>query len=73
MRQILRKRLTIRGFIYYDYRGRHYATSCARFGAGVAAGSHSLREDIVDVSKTRRCFHRNAEGHNFGTDRPGGA
>src|SRR6266481_9659772 len=48
MRQILSKRLTIRGFIYYDFAAEHYADFLREVGAGVAAGRIRYREDIVD-------------------------
>src|SRR5205807_1904014 len=38
MRQILSKRLTIRGLIYYDFAAEHYADFLREVGAGDAAG-----------------------------------
>src|SRR6476661_366821 len=44
MRQILSKRLTVRGFIYYDFASEHYADFLREVGAGLAAGRIRYRE-----------------------------
>src|SRR3989442_1437772 len=67
MRQILSKRLTIRGFIYYDFAAEHYADFLREVGAGVAAGRIRYREDIVDgLENAPGAFIGMLEGHNFG-------
>jgi NADPH-dependent curcumin reductase CurA len=38
MREILSKRLTLRGFIYYDFGEQHYAEFLRVVGAGIADG-----------------------------------
>src|SRR5438105_2798691 len=38
MRQILSKRLTVRGFIYYDFASEHYADFLRAVGPGIATG-----------------------------------
>ena len=67
MRQILSKRLTIRGFIYYNFAAEHYADFLREVGAGVAAGRIRYREDIVDgLENAPGAFIGMLEGRNFG-------
>src|SRR5213593_650038 len=67
MRQILSKRLTIRGFINYDFAAEHYADFLREVGAGVAAGRIRYREDIVDgLENAPGAFIGMLEGRNFG-------
>ncbi len=67
MRQILSKRLTVRGFIYYDFAAEHYADFLREVGAGIAAGRIRYREDIVDgLESGPGAFIGMLEGRNFG-------
>jgi len=67
MRQILSKRLTVRGFINYDFAVEHYAGFLREVGAGVAAGRIRYREDIVDgLENAPGAFIGMLEGRNFG-------
>jgi len=67
MRQVLSKRLTIRGFINYDFAAEHYADFLREVGAGVAAGRIRYREDIVDgLENAPGAFIGMLEGRNFG-------
>ena len=67
MRQILSKRLTVRGFINYDFAAEHYADFLREVGAGIAAGRIRYREDIVDgLESAPGAFIGMLEGHNFG-------
>jgi len=67
MRQILSKRLTIRGFINYDFAAEHYADFLREVGAGVATGRIRYREDIVDgLENAPGAFIGMLEGRNFG-------
>src|SRR5437879_2844158 len=67
MRQILSKRLTIRGFINYEFAAEHYADFLRDVGAGVAAGRIRYREDIVDgLENAPGAFIGMLEGRNFG-------
>src|SRR6266853_1419602 len=67
MRQILSKRLTVRGFINYDFAAEHYADFLREVGAGVAAGRIRYREDIVDgLEEAPGAFIGMLEGRNFG-------
>src|SRR5229473_4474888 len=67
MRQILSKRLTVRGFINYDFASEHYADFLREVGAGIAAGRIRYREDIVDgLEKAPGAFIGMLEGRNFG-------
>ena len=66
MRQILAKRLTLRGFINYDF-AEHYAEFLRDVGAGIADGSIRYREDFVDgLEKAPEAFIGMLEGRNFG-------
>jgi len=67
MRQILSKRLTIRGFIYYDFAAELYADFLREVGAGLAASRIRYREDIVDgLENAPGAFIGMLEGRNFG-------
>jgi NADPH-dependent curcumin reductase len=67
MRQILSKRLTVRGFINYDFAAEHYADFLRQVGAGVAASRIRYREDIVDgLEHAPGAFIGMLEGRNFG-------
>src|ERR1043166_6698605 len=48
MREILSKRLTLRGFVYYEFAEQHYAEFLREVGAGIADGRIRYREDLVD-------------------------
>jgi len=67
MRQILSKRLTVRGFINYDFAAEHYADFLREVGAGIASGRIRYREDIVDgLENAPGAFIGMLEGRNFG-------
>jgi NADPH-dependent curcumin reductase CurA len=67
MRQILSKRLTVRGFINYDFAADHYADFLREVGAGITAGRIRYREDIVDgLENAPGAFIGMLEGRNFG-------
>src|SRR5713226_7547891 len=67
MRQILSKRLTVRGFINYDFAVEHYADFLREVGAGITAGRIRYREDIVDgLENAPGAFIGMLEGRNFG-------
>jgi len=67
MRQILSKRLTVRGFIYYDFAAEHYTDFLREVGTGIAAGRIRYREDIVDgLDNAPGAFIGMLEGRNFG-------
>jgi NADPH-dependent curcumin reductase CurA len=66
MRQILTKRLTMRGFLNYDF-AEHDSDFLREVGAGVATGRIRYREDIVDgLENAPAAFIGMLEGHNFG-------
>jgi NADPH-dependent curcumin reductase CurA len=67
MREILSKRLTLRGFIYYDFAKEHFSEFLREVGAGVVDGRIRYREDIVDgLDKAPEAFIGMLEGRNFG-------
>jgi NADPH-dependent curcumin reductase CurA len=67
MRVILSKRLTLRGFIYFDFAQEHFSEFLREVGAGVADGRIRYREDIVDgLDKAPEAFIGMLEGRNFG-------
>jgi len=67
MREILAKRLTLRGFINYDFAEQHYAEFLRYGGEGIAEGRIRYREDIVDgLEKAPEAFIGMLEGRNFG-------
>jgi NADPH-dependent curcumin reductase CurA len=67
MRQILSKRLTVRGFINYDFAAEHFSTFLKEVGAGIADGRIRYREDFVDgLESAPEAFIGLLEGRNFG-------
>jgi len=67
MREILSKRLTLRGFIYSDFAKEHFSEFLREVGAGVADGRIRYREDIVDgLDQAPEAFIGMLEGRNFG-------
>ena len=67
MRAILSQRLTVRGFINYDFAAEHYAAFLREVGAGIADGRIRYREDFVDgLEKAPEAFIGLLEGRNFG-------
>jgi len=67
VRQILSKRLMLRGFIYYDFAKEHFSEFLREVGPGVADGRIRYREDIVDgLDKAPEAFIGMLEGRNFG-------
>jgi len=67
MREVLSKRLTLRGFIYSDFAKEHFSEFLREVGAGVADGRIRYREDIVDgLDKAPEAFIGMLEGRNFG-------
>jgi len=67
MREILSNRLTVRGFINYDFAEQHYAEFLREVGAGIADGRIRYREDIVNgLEKAPEAFIGMLEGRNFG-------
>ena len=67
MRAVLTKRLTIRGFINYDFAAEHHADFLREVGEGVASGRFRYREDIVDgLENAPEAFIGMLDGRNFG-------
>jgi NADPH-dependent curcumin reductase CurA len=67
MRGILSNRLTVRGFINYDFAEQHYAQFLREVGAGIADGRIRYREDFVDgLENAPEAFIGMLEGRNFG-------
>jgi len=67
MREILSKRLTLRGFVYYEFAEQHYAEFLREVGAGIADGRIRYREDLVDgLENAPAAFIGMLEGRNFG-------
>jgi NADPH-dependent curcumin reductase len=67
MRQILSKRLTLRGFIYYDFAHEHFSEFLREVGAGLAEGRIRYLEDTVDgLERAPEAFIGMLEGRNFG-------
>ena len=67
MREILFKRLTVRGFINYDFAADHSAAFLREVGAGIADGRIRYREDFVDgLESAPEAFIGMLEGRNFG-------
>ncbi|WP_376871879.1 NADP-dependent oxidoreductase [Albirhodobacter sp. R86504] len=48
MGQILRKRITMRGFIVFDDFGQHYGEFAEQMGAWVKSGAIKYREEMID-------------------------
>ncbi|MCB6180153.1 NADP-dependent oxidoreductase [Rhodobacter sp. Har01] len=67
MGQILRKRITLRGFIIFQDFAPLYPTFAKTMGAWLAAGDIHYREDMVDgLEKAPRAFIGLLRGENFG-------
>ena len=67
MLAILRKSLTVRGFINYDFAAEHFPAFVREVGSGVADGRIRYREDFVDgLEKAPEAFIGMLEGRNFG-------
>ena len=67
MRAILSKRLTLRGFINYDFAAEHFSAFLREVGAGIADGGIRYREDFVDgLENAPEAFIGMLEGRNFG-------
>jgi NADPH-dependent curcumin reductase CurA len=67
MLAILRKSLTVRGFINYDFASEHFPAFLREVGAGIADGRIRYREDIVDgLDKAPEAFIGMLERRNFG-------
>ena len=67
MREILSNRLTVRGFINYDFAEQHYAEFLREVGAAIADGRVRYREDFVDgLENAPEAFIGMLEGRNFG-------
>lgn len=67
MRAILSKRLTLRGFINFDFAEEHFAAFLREVGAGITEGRIRYREDIVDgLERAPEAFIGMLEGRNFG-------
>ena len=67
MLAILRKSLTVRGFINYDFAAEHFPAFLREVGSGIAAGRIRYREDFVDgLEKAPEAFIGMLEGRNFG-------
>jgi NADPH-dependent curcumin reductase CurA len=67
MLAILRKSLTVRGFINYDFASEHFPAFLREVGAGIADGRIRYREDFVDgLEKAPEAFIGMLEGRNFG-------
>ena len=66
MGAVLAKRLTLRGFLNFDYAAQ-FPDFLREVGAGVAAGSIRYREDVVDgLENAPEAFIGMLEGKNFG-------
>lgn len=67
MGTVLRKRLTVRGFIIFDDFGALYPTFAEVMGDWVAAGQMLYREDIIDgLENAPQAFVGLLRGENFG-------
>jgi NADPH-dependent curcumin reductase CurA len=67
MREILSKRLTVRGFINYDFAADHYGDFLKTVSQGLADGRIRYREDITDgLENAANAFIGMLEGRNFG-------
>lgn len=67
MRIILSKRLTLRGFINYDFDDELYGDFQREISVGIADGKIRYREDIVDgLENAPSAFIGMLEGKNFG-------
>jgi NADPH-dependent curcumin reductase len=67
MREVMSKRLTVRGFINYDFVEEHYAAFLRTVSAGIAEGRIHYREDMTDgLENAPAAFIAMLEGRNFG-------
>jgi NADPH-dependent curcumin reductase len=67
MGQVLRKRLTVRGFIIFDDFGHLYGAFTAAMTAWIAAGKMQYREDMIDgLENAPEAFIGLLRGENFG-------
>ncbi|TNF32489.1 MAG: NADP-dependent oxidoreductase [Deltaproteobacteria bacterium] len=67
MSTLLKKRITMRGFIIFDDFGHRFREFLAQMGAWVAAGEIAFREDVVDgLENAPEAFIGQLEGKNFG-------
>lgn len=67
MGQILRKRITMRGFIIFEDFGAFYPEFKAEMGGWLTAGKVHYREDIIDgLEQAPAAFIAMLEGKNFG-------
>ena len=67
MNAVLRKRLTVRGFIIFDDFGALYPAFAAEMTAWIAAGKMHYREQIVDgLDRAPGAFAGMLRGENFG-------
>ena len=67
MGQILRKRITLRGFIIFDDFGHLYPAFAKEMGAWIAAGQISYREQVVEgLENAPAAFVGMLTGANFG-------
>ena len=67
MRAILSNRITVQGFINYDFANDHYDDFLREISQGLADGRIRYREDIVEgLEKAPEAFIGMLEGRNFG-------
>ena len=67
MGTILRKRVTLRGFIIFEDYGRHFDDFFAQMSAWVKDGKIKYREDVIDgLGNAPQAFIGLLEGKNFG-------
>ena len=67
MRAVLRKSLTLRGFINYEFAAEHFAAFLRNVAAGIADGRIRYREDITDgLENAPAVLIGMLEGRNFG-------
>jgi NADPH-dependent curcumin reductase CurA len=67
MLAILRKSLTVRGFINYDFAAENFPAFLREVGASIADGRIRYREDFVDgLEKAPEAFIGMLQGRNFG-------
>ncbi len=67
MGAILRRSLTVRGFIQTEFAAEHFATFLAEVGPRVASGEVRYREDIVEgIENAPEAFIGMLTGKNFG-------
>jgi NADPH-dependent curcumin reductase CurA len=67
MRALLSNRITIRGFLYYDFEKESYDDFLREVSQGVVDGRIRYREDIVDgLESAPQAFIGMLAGRNFG-------